>query len=852
MNTKHLTKLIHYNLLFCLLCLVLQVQAATPITSLTGQKIHTGDVEIPSGLSASDWAIIRSQILADEYRHQPDQQHGYTSSNPAHGWNIHFAADGTTSLTPYNNTAKAYHLGMKLSAVGYKSLQSMDKPQQITSQNATITYQWNNNLREWWINSDTQLEQWFSLAHKPAGATRGQPLTLQLSLDTNLKAVQTGNTLHFETPEGNTIRYEKLKVWDATGKQLSAHMKLAGNTLNLIVNDADASYPLTIDPSFQQEAYIKASIIDSFDEFGWSVAISGNTIVIGTPGDASSATGVNGDHNNDLFQAGAAYVFVHSKSGWSQQAYLKASNTDSSEGYGKSVAISGDTIVVGAFEENSQGIGIDGDQGNDNAFVHSGAVYVYTRNGINWNQSAYLKASNTDKFDNFGRSVAIDGDTIAVGAIGEDSNATGVNGDQENNNTVNSGAVYVFTRNAGNWGQQAYLKASNSDEHDRFGFSVAIDGDTIVVGARDGSDAIGVNGDQSNNNAPDSGAVYVFTREGSIWSQQAYLKSSNSEKGDRFGRAVAISGNTLVVTATGEDSNSIGVNSDENNNLKFNTGAAYVFLRNEASWTQQAYLKPADTSTAADYFGNSVSISGNMVAVGTGGGAYVFYQTGVNWNQIDHFKVKTYTQSVAISGETVVVGTPSDDENVTGVNNIQPTSIGRSIESGAAYVFQLDNITIDPLTPGSISGYVWLDNNADGLQGVDEPPFLGAISIALHQNLKHSINFNTEPIEVIALNENGRFVFKNLLKQDFSYHICTSTEFLLSGLSITTRDAGNDDSIDSDFDGSSCVFALINGSYDLGLIGQSTNPNQPTNPTNPIAGNQVKGFVWLDNNGDGL
>src|SRR5262245_48839547 len=163
-------------------------------------------------------------------------------------------------------------------------------------------------------------------------------------------------------------------------------------------------------------------------------------------------------------------------------------------------------------------------------------------------QQAYLKASNTDAGDLFGFSVAISGDTVVVGAFVEASAATGVNGNQAHISAVNAGAAYVFVRSAGVWSQQAYLKASNTNAGDYFGGSVAIDGDTLVVGASgEASAATGVNGNQTDNSAPGSGAAYVFVRSGMVWTQQAYLKASNTATADEFGGVVDISGDTIVV-----------------------------------------------------------------------------------------------------------------------------------------------------------------------------------------------------------------------------------------------------------------------------------------------------------------
>jgi hypothetical protein len=192
-------------------------------------------------------------------------------------------------------------------------------------------------------------------------------------------------------------------------------------------------------------------------------------------------------------------------------------------------------------------------------------------------QQIYLKASNTGVNDSFGWSVALDGDTLVVAAPDEDSSATGVNGNQTNNSATEAGAAYVFTRSGSTWSQQAYLKASNTATGDSFGISVALDGDTLVVGA---------NGEDSS-----AGAAYVFTRPtgGTTWSQQAYLKASNPGFNNEFGVSVALSGETLAVGAVFEDSNATGVGGDGDNDLAPGAGAAYTFT-GLASSTSTIYL----------------------------------------------------------------------------------------------------------------------------------------------------------------------------------------------------------------------------------------------------------------------
>jgi hypothetical protein len=388
-------------------------------------------------------------------------------------------------------------------------------------------------------------------------------------------------------------------------------------------------------PQFALEAYVKASNTGVGDEFGYSVALSGDTLAVGSVNESSAATGVNGDQaNNSAGQSGAVYVFTRTNGVWSQQAYLKASNTGVGDGFGSRVALSGETLAVGAPFENSAATGINGNQTN-NSVSNSGAVYVFTRTAGVWSQQAYVKASNTGESDGFGLSVALSGDTLAVGAYLEDSAAIGVNGNQVDNSAFESGAVYVFTRTGGVWSQQAYVKASNTGADDWFGYSVALSGDTLAVGARqEDSAATGVNGNQGDNFAGlGSGAVYVFTRQGGVWSQQAYLKASNTGVSDDFGISVALSGDTLAVGALGEGSAATGVNGNQADNSAFGSGAVYVFTRTGGVWSQQAYVKASNTETG-DQFGISVALSGDTLAVG----ANLEYSaaTGVGGNQADN------------------------------------------------------------------------------------------------------------------------------------------------------------------------------------------------------------------------
>jgi FG-GAP repeat len=394
-----------------------------------------------------------------------------------------------------------------------------------------------------------------------------------------------------------------------------------------------------------------------------------------------------------------------------QVVYGKASNTGAGDIFGYAVALSGDTLAVGAYREASTATGVNGNQA-DNSASYAGAVYVFVRSGTTWTQQAYVKASNTEAYDAFGISVALSGDTLAVGAHGEDSATTGVNSNQADNSAGNAGAVYVFVRSGTMWTQQAYVKASNTGVDDTFGYSVALSGDTLAVGARyEASAATSINGTQSDNSASAAGAVYVFVRSGTAWTQQAYVKASNTGTGDEFGYSVALSGDTLAVGARYEASTVTGVNGTQSDNSASAAGAVYVFVRSGTAWTQQAYVKASNTG-AGDFFGNSVALSGDTLAVGayledsstTGvngtqsdnsasaaGAVYVFVRSGTTWTQQAYVKASNtgvgdlFGNSIALSGDTLAVGARYEASPATGVNGNQ--SADSASAAGAVYVF---------------------------------------------------------------------------------------------------------------------------------------------------------------------
>ena len=496
-------------------------------------------------------------------------------------------------------------------------------------------------ITEWYVNKPEGLEQGFTLDALPAPRKAGEWLRVALTIGDGWRAGVRGDgqgALFERQSDGLRLGYDHLVASDAQGRTLPARMALEGGALALLVDDAQAVYPVTIDPILTQQQKLTATDGAADGRFGAAVALSGNTAVIGAPRD--DVTG--GDQ-------GSAYVFTRNGAVWTQQQRLTASDGMAGDQFGISAALSGDTLVVGAANDD---IGANENQGS---------AYVFIRNGTDWTQQQKLTANDGAAGDVFGFSVALSGETVVVGASNDD---IGPNADQ--------GSAYVFTRSFTNggaaWMQQQKLIANDGAASDFFGLSVALSGDTAVVGAFE--DDISLNQDQ--------GSAYVFTRNGAAWTQQQKLIAADGAAGDFFGLSVALSGDTVVVGAFRD---AIGANAVQ--------GSAYVFTRSGAVWTQQQKLTASD-GAAGDFFGRSVALSGDTVVVGASnddigangnqGSAYVFSRSGATWTQQrkltadDGAAFDSFGLSVALSGDTVVVGVQFDD-------------IDENRDQGSAYVF---------------------------------------------------------------------------------------------------------------------------------------------------------------------
>lgn len=364
---------------------------------------------------------------------------------------------------------------------------------------------------------------------------------------------------------------------------------------------------------------------------------------------------------------------------WNEIIKNVASDRAAGDRFGTSVCISGNTAIVGAYYEDEDELG-------NNTLLDAGAAYIFELKSGTWKETAKLVASDRASEDFFGHSVSISGTTAIIGAPREDEDSDGLN------SIPNTGSVYVFELQSGNWTETAKLTVSERAEYDNFGYSLDIDNDKIIIGAEKYGDT-DINGDFFFW----SGAAYIFELQSNIWTETAKLLASDRADGDYFGVSVGISGNTAVVGAEFEDEDSF-----ENNTLD-NTGSTYVFELQSGVWSETTKLVASDREFA-ESFGKSVDIDGDKIIIGapydsnddedgnylaSTGSAYIFeLQSGV-WTETtkllasDYGYDDSFGNSVKIENNRVIIGAYRDDENAYGD---EPLAI-----SGSVYLFELQS-----------------------------------------------------------------------------------------------------------------------------------------------------------------
>ena len=453
----------------------------------------------------------------------------------------------------------------------------------------------------------------------------------------------------------------------AAGTTYDLELSSACNTST--TTTAQLTTPQT-SPNWNQVLKAVAADRGAEDVFGWSIAISGNQAVVGAHAEDHDVNGAN-----PLNFAGSAYVFEKINGNWVQTQKLVAADRGIYDNFGFSVAISGNQLVVGAYNENN-------DMNGANELFSAGSAYVFEKNNGSWVQTQKLVAADRGADDNFGYSVAISDNQVVVGAYAEDHDVNGAN-------ELNfAGSAYVFEKENGSWVQTQKLVAADRGANDYFGESVAISDNQVVVGAH--AEDHDVNGANALNFA---GSAYVFEKINGNWGQTQKIVAADRGANDQFGNCVAISGNQLVVGAKGE---SHDVNGD--NALNF-AGSAYVFEKENGSWIQTQKIVASDRGVD-DYFGNSVAISGNHLVVGAwhenhdvnganalnfAGSAYVFEKINGSWGQTqklvaaDRGTGDYFGNSVSISGNQLAVGAFGEDHDVNGDNALS--------YAGSAYFF---------------------------------------------------------------------------------------------------------------------------------------------------------------------
>lgn len=464
--------------------------------------------------------------------------------------------------------------------------------------------------------------------------TRPEPTELYFKAS-NTETMDTFGTSVALSGDGSTL---------AVGARREDGSKLSGGTVadsDNLAQDAGAVYVFRRDETgaWFQHAYVKPLSPGEGDLFGTSVALSadGNTLAVGAPGESGGGFGVSNDPEpvDTSPASGAAYIFVSGGDGWTQQAYFKSRNNQAGITFGDVVALSadGDTLAVAAPSESGSRGGI-GDGKNTNKLCGmSGAVFVFVRGATSaWSQQAYIKASEPEEMAVFGSSLAVsaDGDTLAVGAFWADhvlgtTDATDAGDAGTVVETVsNSGAAYVFARRDRTWTEEARLEPSNIGDNYNFGHSVALsgDGNTLAVAAnKEDLNPPPPGESESPDTRWNGGAVYVYQRMDSTWTEDAYLTALNAGNSDEFGTSLALNaaGTLLAVGAYQENGSGVLVTDGSNaDDASFESGAVYVFRREPGqAWNHAVYVKAVNTGES-DYFGASVAFSGDGSTLAVG------------------------------------------------------------------------------------------------------------------------------------------------------------------------------------------------------------------------------------------
>ena len=559
-----------------------------------------------------------------------------------------FSVQGGSYTTEYNGVEyKLNAAGLKLQGNGIawgialhgigRGNQAGDvQPPEIVQTEERLEYR-RGVVTEWYRDTALGVQQGFDISESPKGNGK---LVLHLDLSTDLEGQlnDDGRGISFAGADGQTLRYDGLKAYDANGVEFEAKMVYNPAQVVIQVEERDAAYPITIDPFIFLEQKVLVTDGAAGDNFGYAVAIDGDTAVIGA---ANDDIGANANQ-------GSAYIFLRVGTIWTLKTKLTALDGAANDYFGCSVAISGDTVLVGARDAD---IGANAGQGS---------AYVFVRSGTDWIQQAKLTASDGAAGDVFGWSLALEGNLALVGAPWDDVDKN-----------ENQGSAYVFIRGATTWAQQAQITAPDGATGDEFGSAVALSGDTALVGAA--HDDVEANADQ--------GSAYVFTRSEKEWQLQQQLIDSSGHANFYSGAAVALSGDTVMVGAPG-------------------ISRVEVFERSGETWIS---TKKITKGSFEPQWGSSIALSGDFALVaGTNYSIVeILMHTDLGWIDPDLFYLYPSDGylltgfSVAFSDDTAMVGALFAD-------------IGANTDQGAAYFFQpyrTNDLAVSAVKEGSTTVY---------------------------------------------------------------------------------------------------------------------------------------------------
>jgi MYXO-CTERM domain-containing protein len=509
---------------------------------------------------------------------------------------------------------------------------------------------------EWYVLDGRGVEQGFTFATRPPGRA-GDALVLGINVGSSVPTLERAATpdehVALRDQHGQVkFRYRGLYVTDATGRRLTARLEVVDVTIRIVIDDAEAEYPVVVDPLILSEvAKFYGTPAAASDLFGaGGLAVDGDTLIVGVPNNAAVSA-----------LSGATFVFVQVGGTWMQEAMLLPQPPENFAAFGRSVDLDADRAIVGAPLQSVQVGGAD-------IFVRSGSVWTHEQHFVGGVAPEEL-----------GTSVAIDGDTAVIGVPGRSS----------------MGAASVYTRVGATWTLQQELVASDAALNDQFGASVDLEGDTIVVGAPLDDDG-----------AADNGSAYVFVRSVGVWAQQAKLLASDLSANAQLGSPVVLDGDTALLTAANDNGQA---------------GAVYAFIRVGSMWSQQAKLVPTDLAPSA-HFGGSISLRGDDALIGRSsddvlgsgsGSAYVFSRVASTWTQSqkilasDGVSGDNFGAATALGAGFAVVTAPGDDDlfNLSGAAYSfatlgNPCVLATECLSG----FCADGVCCDTACGGSVPG----------------------------------------------------------------------------------------------------------------------------------------------------